>query len=201
VFLDRLDESDGDENLERMKSALDGYVHEPDRLNSALRSNPSLIEDDGEDNEYDDEDEEMSASPRSHSELRRMAEEIENAMADAPKIKEPVVVYRGLRGVTAEQIAERQSITLNGFQSTSFDPKVAASFMGEKSGGLTTGKNLDGVLLKIEARYGLAFGHAHSVDGEMEMLLPHGDTYTVLGVSKVNHAGGTFKMVHMRQGK
>lgn len=196
-FLDQLDEAEEDDQV-KMKEALDAYVHDADHLNAALRANPDLIDEDEEDN---DEDEEEFGRPgrRITRSLGQIASELENAMADAPKIKEPVTVYRGLRGVSVDDLVAAPTIQLNGFQSTSFDPKVAARFMGEKVGGLVRGENLSGVLLKITAGYGLALGHAHSIDGEMEMLLPHGSTYDVLGVSRVRHGGQTFPMVHLKQ--
>jgi hypothetical protein len=201
AFLDKLEEgARGDENYERMNDALDRYVHNPERINAALRRDPELLDTYARSEEEDDEYVDANERPETPAAI---AQQIEDAMADAPRIKVPVTVYRGLRGVNVDQlvvVGERgPEVTLNGFQSTSFDPRVAAAFMGEKSGGLARGENSDGLLLQIKAKYGLAFGHAHSIDGEMEMLLPHGDTYKVTGVSKVRHQGGIFPMVHLEQ--
>jgi hypothetical protein len=195
AFLDRLEEgADDDENYREMNDAVDKYVHEPDVINRALRDNPDLMDEDEHDEEDDEEDQ-----PRRVQSLGKTARLIEDVMADAPKIRQPITVYRGLRGATVEQFTQSESVLLNGFQSTSFDPRVAASFMGEKSGGLTTGRNLNGVLLRIRAKYGLALGHAHSVDGEMEFLMPHQGTYDVRGVSRVVDGARTFSMIDLVQ--
>ncbi|HVJ72043.1 MAG TPA: ADP-ribosyltransferase [Sphingomicrobium sp.] len=204
AFLDKLDDGASmDDDLEKMRQALDDYVHAPDRLNNALRENPDLLDlaDHSENDDNDDEDDDDDRPRGGHRllDLAKTGAEVENAMADAPKIKQPVTVYRGLRGVKVEDFVKGDQVTLNGFQSTSFDPKVAAAFMGSKTGGFARGDDLDGILLKIDAKYGIAFGHAHSIEGEMEMLLPHGDTYQILGIGRVRHQGRTFPLVHLRQ--
>lgn len=189
-----LDDLDQDSERGRERHALREYKGVPDRINEALRRDPDLM-----DKDLPDVEQGAWQFQSRDAQIAETARAIEDAMDEAPRIKAPVTVYRGLRGATAKEFLKSESVTLNGFQSTSFDPRVAAAFLGMKEHGLATGVNPQGVLLQITAKYGLALGHAHSIAGEMEMLLPHGGSYAVTGVSRVRHAGGVFPVIHLRQ--
>lgn len=138
-------------------------------LNGALRSDPT-----GE-----------SMGPHNKKEF----ENLNNFIKTAGTLPKPVTVWRGIKPFNAEghhvdhdELINRyanhigKTITLNGFQSTSFDPRVAAAFAGGSSK----------VIFEISTRKG-GYMHDSSLSGhtnEREFLLGHGWKYRVLGIDK-----------------
>jgi len=159
--------------------ALEGYRgNDFVRMNSQLRRNPNLIDDLDEqssrfEREQDDDDEyedNENAGVGNATDQRIL--NLANLLDEAPTLKEPVTVYRGLTGDVTElqNLKIGDEITLNGFQSSSFDPTVADKYA------------TDGPLLEMKANEGLALGHEHSINGEMEFISQHGSRWHVAGV-------------------
>ncbi len=112
---------------------------------------------------------------------RPTAQRLIAAMKRAPTLPEPVLVWRGLTGSAADQIARLEQIapggfvTLSGFQSASIRPGFAQEW--------STKRSRDGAVLEILTRRGVILGgRLSSQSHEVEMLLPHHARYRLRGV-------------------
>ncbi len=114
-------------------------------------------------------------------------------------LPEPVAAYRGIAIPPADHAAflERAkqaaatggSIRMEGFQSTSLDPKVAYSFGSRTAGDVP-------LMFRIEARRGAYLEGNGGKKGEHELLLPRGGSYAVKGVSE---GPGGRKVIELEQ--
>lgn len=161
----------------QMRDALEDYSGDGyQQMNSRLRQNPSLINDFEGEPGFDG-DEEGSRSLTADEKIVRMSEVID----DAPKLKTPVTVYRG---VSHEFVVnEGDNVVLNGFQSASFEPGVATDFIGGKD---SLGR---ATVLKIRAKRGLALS-GHSRGGEQEFILNHGEKFRVKKIQRARRTQG-----------
>lgn len=185
-FLDELDEGNNQGNLDRYDQdqydALQEYVGgQYSNINARLRQQPDFMDDEDED-EVDD----------GTSDASRVSA-LSDLISSAPALKEPVTVYRGIGPGAGHAIYDAQPgdrLQLNGFQSTSFDPQVALRFGGA----------FGGPILEIRADSGLALGHAHSIENEMEFIIDHGETYHVVGRKTVSFGDHTRDVLQVVQG-
>lgn len=149
-------------------------------LNRALNRDPEIL-DRAYDNMYrrggdiendPDEDEDGDTA---RSKISDQAFWLSDLIGEAPRLKEPVTVYRATKpDPKLDNLKAGEYVTLNGFQSATFDPAVTSKYATE--GGHT---------LEIRADQGLALGPAHSIEGEMEFIMDHGDSYKVVGTKTV----------------
>jgi len=97
--------------------------------------------------------------------------------------KEPVVVMRGIHtgsyytgnklvDTLEAGLSKKQNVVMNGYTSTSTNPKASKSF------------GSGGILMEIKTQHGLPAG-AQGVSGENEVLLGHGWQYRVLGKKQI----------------
>lgn len=186
-FLDDLDEAvkyGADKDSQLMVDALERYRGDGyQTINAKLRQDPDLIDklerrvmkdmDDEVDLDAGDREEMISRRGAMMNDPYYVSELINSA----PKLKEPITVYRGVKHAPElDNVRVGDQIVLNGFQSTTFDPATTSKYLSAGGGGH---------VLEMRVDHGLALGHAHSIEGEMEFLLDHGDAYRVMGIKTV----------------
>lgn len=113
----------------------------------------------------------------------RTAVILQRGVQSAPSLGD-VILYRGLNKKLGKELLKSKigdEVRLAGFQSTSYDRKVAEDFS-------------EGVMLEIKDPKGLALG-SYSYAGQNEVLLPHNAAYRVESVKA--HGGTT--VVSVRQ--
>ena len=96
---------------------------------------------------------------------------------DAPKPPPPELVWRGVKDLTWGDFKTGDEIALDGFQSTSLNPKMASKWPSDKSA--------DVALFEIKPARGIFIGDIAQDIEEMEFLLPHKAKYKVIGRKKV----------------
>ena len=171
-FIERLQDNANEggrtgQDSEEMLAGLERYQRDGYRdMNSRLWSDPEAIDN------FDSED----ADP-----LLTDVEVLSRMLDEAPALKESVIAYRGVQ-LTPELERSMQAgaeVTLNGFQSSSFDPGVAYSFatgQGYEESPRTT-------IFEIRANQGLSLG-SNSLVGETEFIMQHGLSYVVRSVGE-----------------
>ena len=113
-------------------------------------------------------------------EIHQHVENLTRAISQAPRLSEPVTVYRGAQFSTADteefiaNLRRARSITLPGFTSTSLDRKRAEWFASRI-------KTRPQIIFEIEARHGLYVEPITNTDEE-EFLLQHGTEFEILGI-------------------
>lgn len=187
-FLDDLDDrvrgEYDSEDAERYAEALqfyrgNGYLD----VNGTLRRHPEALDEEEEDDEGDDDfEDEEDARGRA----LKNAKDLRDLLDEAPQLKEPVTIYRGLSSVFEANVGDE--VQLNGFQSGTFDPRIAKNYAEGQT------------LFEMRAIEGLALGHAHSIKGEMEFIMDHGLVWRVAGVKTVDVGGEPTRVVQLVQG-
>ena len=139
----------------------DGYLD----MNAVLRQNPDALDADEED---------MGSLTLDMKSFQEMIDE-------SPSLKESVLTYRGVQMTPELQrdLIPGAEVTLNGFQSTSFDPGVAYSFATDQGYNSSIGTTV----FEIRANQGMSFGD-HSLVGETEFVIGHGLNYKVRSVGE-----------------
>lgn len=116
--------------------------------------------------------------------LEEIVTTMDSAFIDAPS--EQRITYRGLRGKSRllQTAGGRNSyidkncqigaeLTFDGYQSTTYDPDAAAGFA-----------RTDGIIFEIKSSSGLHLTSISDHPPEMEVILPRGAKYVVVGVHK-----------------
>lgn len=135
---------------------------------------------------------------------RRMVAGLDSALARAPRAESPYTVHRGIRTETTtgtgidgrEWVAQNapvgETITFDGYTSTSLDPEQAEYFSDARGD-----FGASGVMFEIETTQGANWG----ADGpEAEVTLPRGSRFQVVSVDRTHTVNDLpYPKVHLRE--
>jgi hypothetical protein len=176
-YLEKIEEAEEYKNreFEGMNEAITEYTGAgASRWNAILRENPDAMDDDDEPRDEDDD------SPFVADVTKKWMRDFDDAIAGAPKLKDPVTVYRGISHELNAKAGD--TLTMRGFQSASMKPEIAARF------------SAGGSILKIRTKRGLYIG-GNSRGGEDEFVMGHNERFEVKRVSK-GKVGGKIVRVY-----
>jgi hypothetical protein len=123
---------------------------------------------------------------------KKTAEVLDSLIERAGVQDPPWKVYRGIK-VNSNRIEETLSkfeaggvITLNGYQSTTTDQKLAKEYAGAYGQGL---------VFEITSKRGAPINGASTIPSENEVLLGHGGSYKIAGIDRKHKLGKRVKAV------
>lgn len=114
--------------------------------------------------------------------LKKIAQ-LKQTLDTAPPPPKDLLVWRGIDPRAVEDVDVGDVLTLNGFQSASLDPHLAATFRA-KASLLMEIKPISGAYIHSMSAY-KTHGGKHNKIPEYEFLIPHGAQYRVMGFKKL----------------